>query len=48
MINVLKVLWERGTSKYFKLKSNIKITLKIRLKNVSGKPRHLYVKTRPF
>ena len=29
MINVLKVLWERGTSKYFKLKSNIKITLKI-------------------
>ena len=40
MINVLKVLWERCTSKYFKLKSNIKHYFESEIKKkFSGRPR---------
>ena len=38
MINVLKVLWERCTCKYFKLKSNIKSFIENEIKKVSGRP----------
>ena len=36
MINVLKVLWESSTCRYFRIKKQQKITLKMRLQKYSG------------
>ena len=48
MINVLKVLRERCSSKYFKLNSNTKNYVENEINFFSGELGHLYVKARTF